>query len=699
MGIKNRVSKKVARQAQGVRPAKPAPKSGPVPSGRLPLPGTERAWAKLLPGVLLLALLILVGGSFAPGLNGPFMADDVPNIVDNPAVRMTSLGLSELWAAVTGNVAGGIGRPVSMLSFALNHWLSGPEPFSFKLTNLLIHLLNTVLVLAFVRLLLLRTPGLRLQNGNRAGPLALAVAVLWAVSPLQVSTVLYVVQRMTLLAATFTLAALLSYLLGRLRMDSGGDGRKELGLSFLLFLPLAVLSKENGALTLGFMWCLELFALRPAPGSPPSPWGKRLMLGLTLAGLIGAAYLVRIWVVHDQLARLARDFSLTERVLTEGRVLWWYTGMIYWPRIEEMGLFQDAWSISKGGWSPPSTTVAWVAWSALAISAFALRRRAPWWGFAVMWFLVGHVIEAGPLPLELAYEHRNYLPALGLIALPVVSLGVMAARIGRFTPPVIAVMALAAVVTLVTLTVQRAQTWNDVLSWARSEVKAHPDSYRANMGMGNLHALMFRRTTDLKARARSRTSATNYYGIANKLKPAEAGPMVAFLRLYDQAGREPPAQIVQSLERIAATPPMRTDTFNSIMSLLECAALAQCVVPETALLRIVNAALSNSGLAPVWRATLLTDVGNYYGVLRKDHGKAVEYLKQATAIPAAPPTSWLHLARWQSEGGQYAAALATLDRMQAADRLQHNAREREQLRSSILRRMGSAPIVPATSTP
>ena len=90
--------------------------------------------------------VLAVFSVYWPGLHGGFFFDDHPNIVLNPGVKLAHLSWESLRLAWSSGISGQFGRPVSQLSFALNYYFSGFSPFAFKLTNLVIHCLNGVLV-------------------------------------------------------------------------------------------------------------------------------------------------------------------------------------------------------------------------------------------------------------------------------------------------------------------------------------------------------------------------------------------------------------------------------------------------------------------------------------------------------------------------------------------------------------------------
>lgn len=163
---------------------------------------------------VLLALVLalaLSAAAYGPALQGGFMFDDFPNIVDNPSIQLKTFSLAGLGESLSGLRAGPLGRPVSIGSFALTHLAFGLDPYAFKAINLLIHLVNGLLVWVFVDLLLRATPAPGLSDGMRRW-LPVWTAAIWLAHPIHFVAVMMAVQRMTLLAGTFTLLALIAHL-------------------------------------------------------------------------------------------------------------------------------------------------------------------------------------------------------------------------------------------------------------------------------------------------------------------------------------------------------------------------------------------------------------------------------------------------------------------------------------------------------
>ena len=310
-------------------------------------------------------------------------------------------------------VGGPLRRPVSMLTFAANFYLSGFSPFWFKLTNLLIHCVNGVLVY-FFGLLIVRAAA---SSGNSliGAPLvAMVVAALWAFNPIQLTSVLYVVQRMTSLSSLFVLMALILHVWARQKNGLGWKNVVCYALAWGIFLPLAMLSKETGVLYLLYVAAYEVALHRHFTGG----LDRFAKTYLGFIGLAGVGLLVYLGFIPESgllRAYEGRTFTFSQRVLTEPRIIWAYIQMILAPTMPAFGLYHDDFSVSTGLFKPVETFFAIGGLVSLLVLTFWTRRAAPLVSFGILWFLVGHSLESTIFPLELMHEHRNYLPSFGIM--------------------------------------------------------------------------------------------------------------------------------------------------------------------------------------------------------------------------------------------------------------------------------------------
>jgi len=179
--------------------------------------------SSLLPWLLPIALLVTVA-VYWPGLSGSWLFDDYPNIVDNPGVQPHAASVPALVRAALSSPASDFKRPLASLSFAANYLVGGMNPWGWKLFNLVVHLLNGVLVFLLARTLLLAVPRPNPLphagegDKQRAGIVAALIAAGWMLLPINLTAVLYVVQREESLANLFVLLGLIGYVAGRQRM-------------------------------------------------------------------------------------------------------------------------------------------------------------------------------------------------------------------------------------------------------------------------------------------------------------------------------------------------------------------------------------------------------------------------------------------------------------------------------------------------
>lgn len=372
-----------------------------------------------LAGPILCVGLALIGSAYWPGLGGPFLFDDYANLNVLGAYGQIDDWTSFLYY-ITSGTADPTGRPLALLTFLLdaNTWPAAPLPF--KRTNLVIHLVNTAL-LSWV--LARMQAGLqRRHNEITVSPWTpILAALIWGSHPFFVSTTLYVVQREAMLPMTFVLLALLAWdrsvqQFGKQQMRAGwfwalvGMGTATL---------FGGLSKANGFLAPALAGLAYLFFLRPQPmrGGTKGQWrleatDKAAALCLAVPTLLIIAYLIRVgWQLWPLEQLGSRDWTLAERLLSQPRALWAYVSRLALPRAGVGGLYVDDFMASRGWLDPATTLPALAALLASLASAIAYWRRFPILCFAWLFFLTAHLLESTTIPLELYFEHRNYMPA------------------------------------------------------------------------------------------------------------------------------------------------------------------------------------------------------------------------------------------------------------------------------------------------
>lgn len=442
--------------------------------------------ATLLPLLLILLVMALTWWAYAPGLRGPFLFDDFANL---PALGAT--GPIDNWPSflryVTSGTADPTGRPLTLVSFLLDAHNWPAAPYSFKRTNLILHLLNGALLCA-----LLTKLGQALAiDKYRRQTAALVGTALWLLHPLLVSTTLYIVQREAMLPATCVLAGLLIWLHGRnqLMQEKRYTGLLWSAIGLGGFTLLAVLTKANGALLPLYALLIEVIVLAPKqPFSSPHAQGKIyrefLLVFTAIPALTICAYL--IWVgVHGALTGypVARPWTYAQRLLTEPRVLTDYLSLLWLPRPFSSGLFNDQYVASNSLLSPVTTLLAILFILVLLGGAWLLRRRQPAASLAILFYFAGQLLESTSVPLELYFEHRNYVPTLlmfwplGLWLADTHTLSTLR-RVLMFTLPL----------GLAVMTHARAEVWGNVHTQALLWARINPNSARAQANAAQVEA-------------------------------------------------------------------------------------------------------------------------------------------------------------------------------------------------------------------
>lgn len=429
----------------------------------------------LIPIVLVLGTVAVLAAYWI-GLGGPFMLDDPENFVQ---LERYARGEVTWLGPVVSNGSGPLGRPLAMASFVASVWAGGYSPWVLKVGNLCLHL-STGMLVGWLALLVARRDR---WLAPRAEWVAVLVAVVWMALPIHVSTVLYAVQRMTILAALLTLVGLIGYVALRERLDRARTPWPSALIVLAAWLGAATVAaghaKENGLLLPLLAAVLELTLFRDRTPA------RRAAVGLIAVGaVIGLVGFALVLALRPELVvggYAIRDFTLAERLLTQPRVLWDYVGSILVPRAHRLGLIQDDFVVSRSLIDPWTTLPAILAWLGLIGAAIVLRRRHVAFSTGVLLFIAGHAMESSVLPLELYFEHRNYLPSVGVLLAVAAGVGSLATRLPpasatfRVLKPLLAT-SIAGV--LLFALHGRAVVWSDAQLIALQGAMARPDSPR-----------------------------------------------------------------------------------------------------------------------------------------------------------------------------------------------------------------------------
>jgi hypothetical protein len=645
---------------------------------------------------LLLAAFVLTLAVYWPGLAGGFLFDDYPNIVDNHEVQPNDASVSSLVGAALSSPSSTFKRPLASLSFAANYLASGLDPYWMKLTNLIIHLLNGLLAFLLARALLL-TQGARPAADDargRAGVVAALIASGWMLLPINLTGVLYIVQRMESMANLFVLLGLAGYVAGRRRMlgylveQSDDTAAKSSFRGFVLCFfsitiptALGLLAKETAVMlplyALLVEWILFKFSARDSArksADASTTIDRRLVamfaLVLVLPMILGLAWILPGLLQPESWAK--RDFTMGTRLLSETRIVVDYILWTVLPTPSALSFYHDDFHISQGLLTPWTTLASIVLLLGLIGLMLWLRRRLPMVALGIALFLGCHLLTGTILRLELIYEHRNYFASFGLM-LAIIPLLAVPRRQPFALPHHVLLIGL--MLSWTTLTALTAYAWGNSLRLAVDLANRAPQSPRAQYELGRT------------------------YIIYSHYDPASPFTRLAYAPL-EKAAALPHASILPEQALIFMNSrmhlPIKDAWWDSLIAKLQarksgvqdesslgaltkCAREKRCNLPKDRMIKAYLAALSH----PNPSARLLAMYGDYAWNLLNDRPLGLQMAEDAVRSAPNEPAYQITLIRMLAVQGRKAEAdkaLRQLETLNIGGRLDSNL---DQLRAML----------------
>lgn len=579
--------------------------------------------------ILLLGLLTIVAAAYWRGLDGGFAFDDNGTIISNPALQVHGLAWRTWIAAIFSGQAGEFQRPIAMLSFAINEYFTGLNPWPMKLTNLAIHLCNTLLVFGLSRSLIRVASPPEPGRGNRLEWAALAVAGFWSLNPINLMAVLYIVQRMESLCHMFVFAGLWMYVSGRTRQMSGLTGWGRIMTGLLVGTTIGILTKESAALLPLYALCLELllFHFRRNAAERDTRFYALYLFVLVLPGLFGLAWLWPRVMGPDWYS--AREFTLGQRLLTEPRVVLDYLRWTVLPNIGQLSIYHDDYVASRGLLAPPATLAGLLGVPVMLLLAWICRHRRPLISLGLLWFLAAQLLTATIIPLELVFEHRNYFASLGVcLALADIFLLMPARRSLRVAGRCLSVLFL---LFFGGITHLRAIEWSNPVRFAWSEVQKHPQSPRATFTFANMMMIMSGYKAD------SPFVADTWQALERARRVPQSGLLPVQSMLVFAARTNAPLQPDwwKELQGKLSQRPAGPQELLAMNNLTQCAIEGRCDFPKDEMLMTFSAALS-TGPNP----EALNIYANYAVLVLDDSDLALNLWRDAVRL--SPRTAQYH---------------------------------------------------------
>ena len=421
-------------------------------------------------------MLIIAAGIWAyhNSFHGPFIFDDLRWIPENPSIRH----LWPIWDVLSPRSSELInGRPLVNLSLGLNYALGGYNVWGYHALNLAIHILAGVTLFGVLRGTLLQ-PALRERFGAVADELALAVAIIWTVHPLQTESVTYVIQRAESLMGLFYLLTLYCFI----RSTASPRPR--------LWGALCV-----GACALG-MACKEVMVSAPimvmlydrtfVSGSFQQAWRRHRLLYLWLSAtwvLLGSMVIFAGTFAHASVMAQTMEVTRGDYLAIQPGVILYYLRLAAWPH--PLCFDYYGWPLAGTGLSIllPMLVIAIL----LAATVWTCKSNSAW-GFLGSWFFLILAPSSSLIPLDSpAYEHRMYLSLAAVVTIVVVGAAALGKRLFEKRQGIAfgCVAAGLVVALLASMTIRRNRDYNSALAIWQDTVEKRPDNARAQSNLGN----------------------------------------------------------------------------------------------------------------------------------------------------------------------------------------------------------------------
>ncbi len=606
---------------------------------------------------------------YLPGLKGGFFLDDYPNIINNPAIQIDSLTATNLKQAALLSASGTFQRNVSMVSFAFSHYLSGGlYAHGFKSFNLVIHLLNGFLLLMLLKLVS-RGISTEIKIPQLNHWIIIAIVFTWLISPLNVSTVLYVVQRMAMLSAFFVLSGLIFYIRFRIAFNEKRFHQTvQYIILFIICIFLSVLSKENGILLPYYALLMEIAFFRFSTNSTKHrAWlicFAGIFIALSLITLIVSLFFYPGTVISGY---EIRPFTLTERLLTENRVIWWYIQNLVFPINTNLGLFHDDFVLSTSIFDPNTTLFSVIGLFILLITGTLALWKLPVFGFGIMFFFLGHSLESTIIPLEIMFEHRNYLPGIGIfIALYFGIESILKKSNLKYANMTVLLLYF---VFLSASAAARVNLWKNNLSLATSQVLNHPQSARAHTMLGSELMKLADYTTNSTEQEHLQAKGKNHFVIATKIDPESTSAYFSIIQHIYNTDHYVDEEQMELLEAVLKKRKHDPSAINHLSQLVSQEIPSSTSLPKEPIMRLLHAFDQNPNLSGRNRAELYTLISKYLLKVTHDHEYAVYYIAKAAETMPKNPRYRMHLAMALSHLGRKEEACEELKTVISIDRL------------------------------
>lgn len=496
------------------------------------------SWHHTLALSLLILLIFII---YSNTFNAGWHLDDNTNILNRDAIHLASLDWTSLKKTLFFDNGSRLYRPVVCFTLAVNWYFGQDNTVGYHWLNILIHCSTACFLYLFLHQVL-SLPRFRSQPVTSVQFVALLAAALWAINPMQTQAVTYIVQRMASMAAMFYIMSM--YFFIRFRTTNQLKNRLIFLAACTVTAFLAFGSKENTWILPAALLLVEFLIVR---NPQEINLTKRTFFGMVAAAAIIMTLLVLYLGSNPALFKgyENRAFTLNQRLLTQSRVVTFYLSQLFYPVADRFSIAHD-FPLSTSLLSPVSTALSILFLASLLLIGVLLIRKQPLTAFAIFFFFLNHLIESTFLPLELVFEHRNYLPSLFLfVPLSLFLSGTLAGR----RPATMVRVSLYLLVPCLLIAVGhstylRNAAWKTEASLWTNAIERAPGIWRPWQSLGHDYAIrsrhreaiaLFRTALKKRTTVNKNDKYLTHYSLGNQYYRLKNYSLA--LLHYDQAGR------------------------------------------------------------------------------------------------------------------------------------------------------------------
>lgn len=438
--------------------------------------------------IIFIAFLLII--VYSTSFSADWHMDDRPNILNNKALHLENLMPENIWMTFFSNQGRKepkLFRPLACFTFSINWYIGQDNPIGYHIVNFGFHFATAVaLFFLIIKCLSLLYSRADQSENTNIHNIALLAALLWAINPIQVQAVTYIVQRMAVMAAFFYVLSILYYVKAR---TAESQRRKLLYAMLCVVWFLCSFGSKENAIMLPFSLVVTEWVFLQKGRTDFLKWQITWIVGLGLAVIMTG---VIFWYTGGTPMETMkgwynnRPFSLEERLLTQPRVVLMHLSQIFYPLPERFSISHDI-MLFRSLFNPWTTLPAIAVIISMTAGALLLAKRYPLFSFAILFFFLNHLIESTVFPLEIVFEHRNYLPSLFLFLPIAAGLCSLLQKLRHNNRVLHAVMAMAVAITITSVglsTYSRNEVWATGISlWTDAAQKA-PNQVRPLVTLG-----------------------------------------------------------------------------------------------------------------------------------------------------------------------------------------------------------------------